>query len=219
MLREKILIVDDDPQIRRPLKDRLEANGYRVLQAENGTRGLELAAEENPDMVLLDLQMPEMDGLEVLSRLRQKFPELTVVILTAFGTIERAVEAMKLGAYDFLPKPCKSDHILLVVQKALERKGLREENRYLRDELKSQYHMVIGESAEMKKVMEMVQKVAKSKTTVLVGGQSGTGKQLLARAIHTMSERKDKPLCLNPLFMGYWILLLLCVMEWKQSYC
>ncbi|MFX0195496.1 MAG: sigma-54-dependent transcriptional regulator [Candidatus Hodarchaeota archaeon] len=193
MLGEKILIVDDDPQIRMLLRDRLEANGYRVLQAENGIQGLELTAEENPDLMLLDLQIPEMDGMEVLNRLRQESLEITVVILTAHGTIERAVEAMKLGAYDFLPKPCKPDHILLVVQKALERKELREENRYLRKELESQYRMIIGESAEMKKVMEMAQRVAKSKTTVLAEGESGTGKQLLARAIHTMSDRKNKP--------------------------
>jgi len=193
MSNEKILIVDDDPQIRMLLKDRLQANGYNVFQAENGVQGLELAEKENPDLVLLDLQMPEMDGMEVLSRLNKKFPEITVVIMTAYGTIERAVEAMKLGAYDFLPKPCKPNHILLVVQKALERKELQEENRYLRGELESQYKMIIGDSPKMKKVMEMAQKVAWSKTTVLIGGESGTGKQLMARAIHNMSDRKDKP--------------------------
>ena len=193
MLGDKILIVDDDQQIRMLLSDRLNASGYHVLQAENGIQGLELVSKENPDLILLDLQMPEMDGLEVLSHINQEYPELIVVILTAYGTIERAIEAMKLGAYDFLPKPCKPDHILLVVKKALERKELREENQYLRKEIESQYQMVIGESAEMKKVMEMAQRVAQSKTTVLVGGESGTGKQLLARAIHTMSDRKDKP--------------------------
>jgi DNA-binding NtrC family response regulator len=100
---------------------------------------------------------------------------------------------MKLGAYDFLPKPCKPDHILLVVKKALERKGLWEENQYLKEEIENQYHMFIGESTEMKEVMEMARRVAPGKTTILVGGESGTGKQLLSRAIHTMSDRKDKP--------------------------
>lgn len=193
MANEKILVVDDDPQIRMLLKDRLEANSYLVLQAEDGTRGVEAVRSENPDLVLLDLQMPEMDGMEVLGRIRKDFPELPVVILTAHGTIGQAVEAMKIGAYDFLPKPCKPDHILLVVNKALERKGLQEENRYLREELESQYSMVVGESEEMKKIMEMARKVAKSKTTVLIGGESGTGKQLLARAIHTMSDRQERP--------------------------
>ena len=190
---EKILIVDDDPQIRMLLSDRLKMNGYRVTQAENGVQGLDLIFKENPDLVLLDLMMPEMDGMEVLDRITQDYPDLIVVILTAFGTIERAIEAMKLGAYDFLPKPCQPDHILLVVKKALERKGLWEENKYLREEIENQYHMFIGESTEMKEVMEMAHRVAPGKTTVLVGGESGTGKQLLSRAIHTMSDRKDKP--------------------------
>jgi len=190
---EKILIIDDDPQIRMLLCDRLKMSGYRVVQAENGIQGLDMIIKENPDLVLLDLMMPEMDGIEVLDRITRDYPDLVVVILTAFGTIEKAIEAMKLGAYDFLPKPCKPDHILLVVNKALERKGLWEENQYLRKEIESQYHMFIGESTEMKDVMEMAHRVAPGKTTILVGGESGTGKQLLSRAIHTMSDRKDKP--------------------------
>ena len=190
---EKILIVDDDPQIRMLLKDRLKMNGYKVAQAENGVQGLDLIVKENPDLVLLDLMMPEMDGMEVLNRITRDYPDLIVVILTAFGTIEKAIEAMKLGAYDFLPKPCQPDHILLVVKKALERKGLWEENQYLREEIEKQYHMFIGESTEMKDVMEIAHRVAPGKTTILVGGESGTGKQLLSRAIHTMSDRKDKP--------------------------
>ena len=115
MNNRKILIIDDDPQIRMLLTDRLEANGYRIIQAENGLKGLELAEEENPDVILLDIQMPEMNGLEVLRRLHQRMPDVIVIMLTAFGSIERAVEAMKLGAYDFLPKPCKPAHILIVI--------------------------------------------------------------------------------------------------------
>ena len=193
MSNEKILIIDDDPQIRMLLKDRLEANGYLIFQAKNGIKGLEVATKENPDLILLDLNMPEMDGFEVLTRLNQELPEITVVILTAHGTVERAVEAMKLGAYDFLPKPSKPDHILLVVKKALERKGLKDENLFLRKELENQYQMVIGESSEMKKIMDTVQKIGKSKTTVLIQGETGTGKQLMARYIHTISNRNGKP--------------------------
>ena len=193
MPNQKILIVDDDPQIRMLLRDRLQANGYEILLAENGAKGLEMVDKESPDLMLLDLQMPEMGGMEVLDHLRRKSVEIPVVVLTAHGTIERAVEAMKLGAYDFLPKPCKPDHIKLVVHKALERKGLQDENRYLRQELNSQYQMIVGESEQMRRVMEMAQKVAGSKTTVLIGGESGTGKQLMARAIHTMSDRNNKP--------------------------
>jgi len=193
MLNEKILIVDDDPQIRMLLRDRLEANHYHVLTAEDGQAGLEMAINESPDLILLDLQMPRLDGLSVLSRLREQALDFTIIILTAHGTLERAVEAMKLGAYDFLPKPCKPEHILLVVQKALERKNLREQNQYLRQELERQYQMVIGESSEMKEIIDIAQKVAPSKTTVLIGGESGTGKQLMARAVHQMSQRADKP--------------------------
>jgi len=193
MPNEKILIIDDDPQIRMLLKDRLEANEYLIFQAENGIQGLEAATKENPDLVLLDLNMPEMDGFEVLTRLNKKMPEIMVVILTAHGTIERAVEAMKLGAYDFLPKPSKPDHILLIVRKALERKGLKDENLYLRKELENQYQMVIGKSTEMKNIMDTVQKIGRSKTTVLIQGETGTGKQLMARHIHTMSDRNGKP--------------------------
>ncbi len=193
MNNETILIIDDDPQIRMLLSDRLEMNDYIVALAENGVIGLDMIQKENPDLVLLDLMMPEMDGMEVLNRINRDHPDLTVIILTAFGTIEKAIEAMKLGAYDFLPKPCKPDHILLVVKKALERKGLREQNQFLREEIESQYNMFIGESSEMKKVMDMAHRVALGKTTVLVGGESGTGKQLLSRAIHTMSDRSDKP--------------------------
>jgi DNA-binding NtrC family response regulator len=193
MPNQKILIIDDDPQIRMLLKDRLEANGYQILQAKNGVEGLDLIGSQNPDLVLLDLQMPEMDGMEVLNRLGKESLEIPVVVLTAHGTIEQAVEAMKLGAYDFLPKPCKPDHILIVVQKALERKGLQEENQYLRHEIESKYRMVTGESQAMKDVMEMSQKVAGSKTTVLIDGESGTGKQLMARSIHAMSDRNNKP--------------------------
>lgn len=193
MANQKILIVDDDPQIRMLLKDRLAANGYNIFQAKNGIEGLDLIHTKKPDLVLLDLQMPELDGMEVLKHLTKESLEIPVVVLTAHGTIERAVEAMRLGAYDFLPKPCKPNHILLVVKRALERKGLQDENQYLREQLENQFHMVIGESAEMKKVMTIAQQAAKSKTTILIGGESGTGKQLLARAIHNMSDRKDKP--------------------------
>lgn len=192
MAQERILIVDDEPQIRMALGDRLRTKGYSIDQARNGLQCLEKIHELHPDLVLLDLQMPEMGGMDVLRKLGNRLQELPVVILTAHGSIEQAVEAMKLGAIDFLPKPCKADHILFVVEKALERKELKEENLLLREEIDSQYQMILGESPEMKKVMEMARQVASSKTTVLLHGESGTGKQLLARSIHSMSDRKNK---------------------------
>jgi DNA-binding NtrC family response regulator len=188
-----ILIVDDDAQIRMPLADRLEANGYRVFQAENGVKGLECVRTECPDLALLDLQMPEMDGLTLLRRVREEFPELMVIMLTGHGTLENAIEAMKLGAFDYLPKPCKPDHLLLVVEKALERKKLRTENLYLRHELENEYAFVMGDDPAMRKLMDMTRQVAASPSTVLIEGESGTGKQVLARAIHRMSGLKDKP--------------------------
>jgi DNA-binding NtrC family response regulator len=130
-----------------------------------------------------------MNGMEVLSILRESVPHVPVIILTAHGNIELAVEAMKKGAADFLPKPCKTDHILLVIERALAERALHERITFLRQELDSQYFMVVGESSAMRDVMHLARKVAESKTTVLITGESGTGKQLLARAIHAMSDR------------------------------
>ncbi|MGH7451037.1 MAG: sigma-54-dependent transcriptional regulator [bacterium] len=155
MPTEKILIVDDDPLLRQLLGDRLEANGYRIFLAANGREGVEQMQEKNPDAVLLDLEMPEMGGMETLSGMREINPDLPVIILTAHGTFSRAVEAMKRGAYDFLPKPCEPDHLLLVIRKALERKHLLTENLYLKGELEERYRLIIGEGSKMRQVLEM----------------------------------------------------------------
>ena len=120
-----ILVVDDDPDIREVLRDRLESLGYQVLSASNGREGLELLEKQSPQLLLLDIEMPGMNGLEVLKEIRRREIDVTVVMITAYGTIERAVQAMKQGAYDFIPKPFEPDHIALVVQKALEREGLK----------------------------------------------------------------------------------------------
>ena len=191
---KQVLVVDDDAQIRMVLADRLEASGYEVLLAENGLQAVEQVEKRPPDVILLDMQMPVMDGMETLSVLERTTPQLPVIVLTAHGSIETAVEAMKRGAVDYLPKPCRPDHILLVIERVLAGRELREEITFLREELDSQYYMVIGESPPMKEIMHLVHKVAKSRTTVLIGGESGTGKQLLARAIHTMSDRAAGPM-------------------------
>jgi DNA-binding NtrC family response regulator len=193
MPAEKILIVDDDPQLRQLLGDRLQANGYSAFLAVNGREGVEQAQEKNPDAVLLDLEMPEMGGMEALERMREINPELPVIILTAHGTFSRAVEAMKRGAYDFLPKPCEPDHLLLVIRKALERKHLLAENLYLKGELAERHALIIGEGSKMRQVLEMAQKVAATDATVLIEGESGAGKQVMAQMIHAMSERRDQP--------------------------
>jgi DNA-binding NtrC family response regulator len=193
MAQERILIVDDDSQIRTLLAERLRFHKYQVSTAEDGEKGLDKFAREGADVVLLDLMMPKLDGLETLKRMKKEEPEVLVIMMTAFGTIERAVEAMKMGAYDFIPKPCEPEHILLTLQKALQTKNLVREKKYLKEEIDSQYDMVWGESSEMKKVRELVQKVAEAKSTVLIQGESGTGKQVLARAVHNLSPRKEKP--------------------------
>lgn len=193
MISGNILIADDDPQIRMLLKDRLEGSGFRIRQAGDGHEAIERISKGSIDLALLDIRMPGMDGLEALKRIRSDWPDLPVIMLTAFASIDLAVEAMKLGAYDFLPKPCDPDHIIITVQKALHQHNLKEENRFLKSELEEQYQMIVGESVQMKQIMSLVHRVAPSKTTVLIGGESGTGKQLLARAIHGISNRKNRP--------------------------
>lgn len=193
MSQEKILIVDDDSQIRTLLAERLRFHQYRILTAEDGEEGLDKFKKEGADLVLLDLMMPKLDGIETLNRIKKEEPEVPVIMLTAFGTIERAVEAIKKGAYDFIPKPCEPEHILLTIEKALERRNLVREKEYLKEEIDSRYDMIWGESSEMKKIKGLIQKVANTKSTVLIQGESGTGKQILARAIHNLSPRRDKP--------------------------
>jgi two-component system NtrC family response regulator len=193
MAQEKILIIDDDSQIRILLSERLRFHQYRVITAEDGQDGLEKFKREGADLVLLDLTMPKLDGIETLNRLKKEEPEVIVIMMTAFGTIEKAVEAMKKGAYDFIPKPCEPEHILLTIAKALERKNLVREKEYLKEEVDSHYDIVWGESPEMKKVRGVIEQVANTKSTILIQGESGTGKQVLARAIHNLSPRKDKP--------------------------
>jgi DNA-binding NtrC family response regulator len=193
MSQEKILIVDDDPQIRTLLAERLKFHKYRVSTAEDGEEGLEKFRKEGADMVLLDMMMPKLDGIETLVMMKKEDPEVLVIMMTAFGTIERAVEAIKKGAYDFIPKPCEPEHILMTIQKALERKNLVSEKEYLKEEIDKEYGMVWGESSEMKKIKELVAKVVETNSTILIQGESGTGKQVLARAIHNLSPRKNKP--------------------------
>ncbi len=188
-----ILVVDDDPDTREILKDRLESLGCRVLEASDGKQGLEAVEQQNPQIVFLDIEMPGMNGLEVLREIRRKEKDLTVVMITAYGTIERAVQAMKEGAYDFIPKPFEADHITLIVKKALERDELKRGAGVLSDEIGERYRLVAGESVEMNQALESAQKAAPSKATVLLLGESGTGKEIFARAIHNWSDRKDKP--------------------------
>ena len=188
-----VLVVDDDPDIREVLRDRLEALGCRVLAAPGGKEGLELLEKQSPQMVLLDIEMPGMNGLEVLTEIRRREIDTTVVMITAYGTIERAVQAMKEGAYDFIPKPFEPDHIALIVQKALERERLKRGVELLSGEVDERYRLIVGTSAKMNQAIDLAKKAATSKATVLLLGESGTGKEIFARGVHKWGERKGGP--------------------------
>jgi len=192
-INENILVVDDDPDIREVLKDRLESLGYRVLVAASGKEGLELLEKQNLQLILLDIEMPAMSGLEVLKEIRKRALDITVVMITAYGTIERAVEAMKEGAYDFIPKPFEPDHVALIVQKALEREKLKRGVEVLSVQVGERYHLVAGKSARMNEAIDLAKKAAGSRSTVLLLGESGTGKEIFAHAIHNWSDRKAEP--------------------------
>jgi DNA-binding NtrC family response regulator len=192
-LRQTILVADDDPYIQEALKDRLESLGYGVLQASDGTQALAIIEGQNPHMAFLDIEMPGMKGIDVLREIRKRENDLPVVIITAYGTIDLAVEAMKEGAYDFIPKPFQGSHVALVVRKALERHKLERGIAILTEEIDKRYQLVAGTSAKVHEAITAAKKSAASKSTVLLLGESGVGKELFARAIHTWSDRKDQP--------------------------
>ena len=191
----RILVVDDEAHIRRVLEVMLTRQGYAVDTAENGMEGLNKFAAEVYDLVFLDLRMPDLDGLTVLSRIRQAEPDQTVVMITAYASVETALEAMKQGALDYIGKPFKEDEILVVVQKSVERSRMLAENRMLRSEVAERYDFksIIGSSPPMQQLFGMMRKVADTKATVLITGESGTGKELVARALHYNSRRKERP--------------------------
>ncbi len=187
---EKILIVDDEPDTVMILRDRLEMDHYEVITASSGAAALKQIDLDLPDLVLLDIQMPGMDGLETLAQIHQKYPGLLVTMLTAHGSIQRAVEATKLGAYDFLEKPFKSEHIKEKVDQALEHHRATKQSE--RDELIHSYEEILGESPPIVEVLKVIEKVASTDSTVLIHGESGTGKELVARALHRNSAHADK---------------------------
>jgi DNA-binding NtrC family response regulator len=191
-----LLIIDDEPYLPHQLARFLRKHGYEVETAVDGESGLKLVQKEMIDLVLLDLRLPRMSGLEVLEELRKLEPELPVVMLTAHGDVQTAVRAMKLGAADYLLKGFDLDELLLVVQRTLEMSALWRELRQLRRERNDNYHFshIIGRSEQMKAIFELVERVARSETaSVLIMGESGTGKEVVARAIHEQSSRAGGP--------------------------
>lgn len=195
-MNAKILIVDDDPDIVMMLEDRLQASGYETVVATEGQQALDQIVHEPPQLILLDLTLPKVSGLDVLRRLSQMKPSdnIPVIVMTAHASIEAAVEAMKEGAYDFLTKPLDGDHLLIVIRKALERDALRRQVAYLRSEVDGRYASIVGNSSSVRSVVEAAQRAAKSDASVLLLGESGTGKELFARSIHQWSPRCAMPL-------------------------
>ena len=194
-MRHTILIIDDDISLRRVLEYNLQEEGYDVVTAASGAEGLELFERHRPALVITDLKMPGMSGFQVLAAIKERSPETLVMVITAFGAVETAVEAMRLGAYDYVTKPFNRDELKLIVKKALQLRGLAEENQRLREELtdRAEFHNIVGISRGMEQVFQVVRKVADTEATVLISGESGTGKELVARAIHSLSGRRDCP--------------------------
>ena len=189
-----ILIIDDEQAIREPLVTLLEMEGYSIETSESGEDGLTRLAERPFDLVLLDFALPGMDGLEVLHEIRERDPQLSVIMITAYGTVEKAVEAMQSGAANFIQKPWDNEKLLADVRAAVGRRRAEEENIQLKRALKERYNFenIVGKSECMLRVFDLVAQVAPSRSTVLVQGESGTGKELIAKAIHMNSPRKDR---------------------------
>lgn len=191
----KILIIDDEKNMRWILERGLKPLGYAVQTAANGLEGIESVKIQEPDLVILDLKMPGIDGLETLKRLKEIHPKLPVLMITAHGTMETAIEAMKHGAVDYIIKPFDLEEMKIVIKKNLAVQDLVNEVDFLRAELYEKFNLqnIIGQSPAMQQVFRLIDRVADSNATVMVYGESGTGKELVARAIHVNSERKDKP--------------------------
>lgn len=194
-MKRTILVIDDDSSLRRVLEYNLFEAGYRVVVADSGEEGLRLFDEVSPAMVITDMKMSGMDGMAVLQQVKERSPETLVIIITAFGSVDIAVEAMKAGAYDYITKPFNRDELRLTVAKALQFSGMALENRRLKDELadRGDFRTMIGSSPRMEQVFTVVRKVADTEASVLITGESGTGKELVARSIHAASGRRDGP--------------------------
>ena len=194
MANAKILVVDDELIVCESCKRILEEEDYEVEMALGGREALEKMRANSFDVVITDLKMPEIDGMEILKILRAEYPDTIVIMITGFSTVETAVEAMKIGAFDYIPKPFTPDEVSIVVKKAIEKKSLMMENIYLRRELQGKYGFenIIGKSKKMQEIYRIISKVSLTDSTVLIYGGSGTGKELIARAIHFHSSRREK---------------------------
>src|ERR1017187_1115110 len=193
-MKKRILVVEDEDKLRRVIQLQLASAGFDVDQAANAEDGLKIV--DRADLVLTDLKLPSMGGLQLLGLIRRQNAQVPVIVMTAFGSIETAVESMKAGATDFLLKPFSLDHLMQVISKALELRALRDENRKLKEELGRRYEFdnIIGRSTPMQEIFAAIERVGPTRATVLLAGESGVGKDLIARAIHFHSPRRDRPL-------------------------
>ena len=187
-----VLIIDDEESIRHSLTGALKDEGFKTYIARTGKEGLEVVRAERPDIVLLDIWMPEMDGVEVLKRIKADYPDQAVVMMSGHGTIETAVKATKLGAFDFIEKPLSLEKLLVILQNAFSVQDLARENQALRKQIRK-HHMLVGESAAMKQIKALLKQVAPTTGSVLITGENGTGKELVAHSIHAMSNRFNRP--------------------------
>ena len=195
MVPKRILIVDDEENFRHMLSVILKKEKYDVETASNGEEGLQKIDGEEFDQILCDIRMPGMDGLDFLKEVQKRQIDASIIMMSAYGTIDTAIEAMKLGAYDYISKPFKPDEIILTLRKAEEREGLRRENELLRREVKKEYSFekIVSKNEKMQKIFDVIKKVAQYKSTILITGESGTGKELVARALHYNSDRAQSP--------------------------
>ena len=191
----RIVVIDDEVNAATALETLLREDGYEVAKAHDGLAGLALIEKQEPDIVLTDLRMPELDGIQLLTRLKQIRPECMVIVMTAYGTVKTAVKAMKLGAEDYVPKPIDMEELEVILQRVMDKKRLLDESRFMRARLDEKYSLdnLIGESPNMLAAFKTVRQVAPSSSSVLLLGESGTGKELFAQAIHQNSPRRGKP--------------------------
>lgn len=196
MAQAHILIIDDDQAVREVLEETLTNEGYTVFVAPDATTGVQMVKDQPVQIVVTDFQLPDFDGLEVIDRISRIDAKIIPIVMTGFGTVECAVQAMKAGAFDFITKPFDPETVIVIVRKAVEFQRLRQENHLLRKAVRDQYRLeqLIGVSEPIRQVLDFVEKVADSDSTVLIQGESGTGKELVARMLHFNSSRKDRPL-------------------------
>jgi two-component system nitrogen regulation response regulator NtrX len=190
-MKDRVLVIDDEDGVRKAIKWHLEYAGYEFYEASDGPEGLKMLSDIQPDVVFLDIKMPGMDGMEVLKEIFERTRDIQIVMISGHGTVQTAVESLKIGAFDYIEKPLDKEKILVVTRNAVEQKHLREQNTELK-KLVEQDYRIVGESQALREVLSQVKKIAPTDTTILIRGESGTGKELIAREIHRISKRADK---------------------------